>query len=96
MVPLPVNGGRDLTDANFTPTAPTEEYEGPDGEFWVEMNCVDCARVANQRRRVSRRKDVERWLTWALARADKLSDEEITDLHATFRQVLERRNQPQA
>ncbi|MAU83872.1 MAG: hypothetical protein CME34_18780 [Gordonia sp.] len=97
MVPVPVDGGRDLTEADFNPSAPTEEYEGPDGEFWVEMECVDCARVANQRKRERRRKLVSHWLTWAVKQhlEGHLTDDDIDILYDALDKIPERKQQNQ-
>ena len=91
-VPVPKTNGRDLTEADYRPVAKAEEYEGPDGEFWVDMDCVDCARVANDKRLRERRDEVENWLPWVLAQFsnDKLPAEDITDLYATLRSLVDR------
>ncbi len=91
-VPLPKDGGRDLTEQDYEPIARSEEYEGPDGEFWVDMDCVDCVRVANDRRRRRRAKQVADWLPWVTARVlnESLPTEDVDELHRALEVIVDR------
>lgn len=41
------------------------EFEDPETSlWWVDMSCVDCLRVANDRRRARRRERLEHLLAW--------------------------------
>lgn len=97
-VPLPKNGGRDLTEKDYKPVAQTEEYEGPDGEFWVDMDCVDCARVVNDRRRWRRARQVADWLPWVTARVlnGSLPAEDVDELYRALEVIVDRFHQRKA
>lgn len=68
-----------------------EECEDPDtGMWWIEVDCPDCYRVSNERRRVKRRKDLKLLLTCALIHWDdprRLPDVHVEDLVAALKEA---------
>lgn len=66
-----------------------QEYEGPDGQWWIEVDCPDCYRVSNERRLAQRRQQLNDWLAWALGRPDRVPDGQVDSLLAAFEAVGE-------
>ncbi|MGV0624461.1 hypothetical protein [Mycolicibacter minnesotensis] len=64
-----------------------QEYEHPEtGTWWIEMDCPDCYRVANERRMADRRKLLTEWLAWALRHhSERVPDERVEELIAAFK-----------
>lgn len=56
------------------------DYEAEDGETWTEGDCVDCARVANDRRRRRRRKAVAQRLVGVISNPSMLCDLDLDEL----------------
>lgn len=75
-VPKSWSGRSKQTD----PVAPDEvdwdtEFEDPEtGMWWVDMDCVDCLRVANERRRTRRRQLLEAMLAWFARHPETIPD----------------------
>lgn len=66
------------------------EFEDPEtGEWWVDMDCVNCLRVTNQRRAAQRRRQLERLLAWFAARPENIPDVEVDEVVAVLEQFLE-------
>ncbi|MDN4520716.1 hypothetical protein QYF68_23285 [Mycolicibacterium austroafricanum] len=62
-----------------------QEYEDPaTGLWWVQMDCVDCLRVSNERRMARRRKVLAEWLAWLLAADSRVPDEHVDTLIEAF------------
>ena len=64
------------------------EYEDQDtGMSWIEMDCPNCYRVANERRIARRRELLGNWLVWLLADPDKrVADDQVDPLIEAFEQ----------
>ena len=62
------------------PVAPDEvdwdtEFEDPEtGMWWIDMDCVDCLKNANDRRQVRRRQLLEALLAWFARHPETISD----------------------
>lgn len=57
------------------------DYEDPEtGMWWVDMDCVNCLRIANESRRKWRREHLQYLLGWFSLHPNKLSDEDGGDL----------------
>ncbi|GFG71850.1 hypothetical protein [Mycolicibacter senuensis] len=80
-------GGDELLQPD--PVRFDQEYEDPEtGGWWVEMDCPDCYRVANEERMATRRQHLKLLLACALAHwsdADRLPDAHVEDLIAALR-----------
>lgn len=63
-----------------------QEYEDPaTGLWWLEMDCVDCLRVANERRIARRRELLNQWLAWVYAKPDeRVTDDQVDTLIAAL------------
>lgn len=64
-----------------------QEYEDHQtGGWWVELDCPDCYRLANERRAAQRRKLLTEWLAWALRyHSERVPDERVEELIAAFK-----------
>lgn len=80
--------------SNTGPVAPDRidwdtEFEDPEtGEWWIDMDCVNCLSVTNQRRLLARRDYLDRLLMWFAARPENIGDgqmEEVITLLEGFR-----------
>jgi hypothetical protein len=57
------------------------EFEDPDtGMWWVDMQCVDCLRVANERRRKRSREQLAELISWYFVHAGRLNDDEVSEV----------------
>lgn len=57
------------------------EFEDPEtGEWWVDMECVNCMYVTNERRRARARQRAEELVLWYVPRLHKLNAAEIEAL----------------
>jgi hypothetical protein len=50
------------------------------GLSWIDMDCVDCCRVANNRHLADQRRYLERLLMWFAARPECIEDPEVEGL----------------
>lgn len=58
------------------------ELEDPEtGLWWVDMDCVNCLHVTNERRRKRRRERLESWLAWFACHPEAIPDEEADALN---------------
>lgn len=61
------------------------EYTDLDtGLEWIDMDCVDCCRVANNNRRARRREHMVEWLVWLYAKPERVPDEYVDALIEVF------------
>ncbi len=66
------------------------EFEDPDtGLWWVDMDCVNCLRITNERRRTRRREDLEYLLAWFAANPDRIEDKDIDELWGHLERLAE-------
>jgi hypothetical protein len=69
------------------------EYEDHDtGLSWIDMECVDCCRVRNERHSAKRRDLMEQLLAWCARRPECIEDHEVEGVLEAFTEVI-RRNQ---
>jgi hypothetical protein len=67
------------------------EFEDHDtGMWWVDMQCVDCLRVANDRRVARAREDLARLISWYFVRADRLNAAEVQELRTFLQAAADR------
>lgn len=60
----------------------TEFEDASTGMWWVDMDCVDCLRVANERRQVRSRERAKYLIDWYSTRIDRLNHAEVEALIA--------------
>ncbi|KKF01941.1 hypothetical protein [Mycolicibacterium obuense] len=61
------------------------EYEDSEtGLWWDDLDCVNCLRVTNERRRNRRRRLLESWLAWFAQHPEAISDSEADALIELF------------
>lgn len=64
------------------------EFEDDKGMWWLDMDCVDCLRVANENRRGRRRTLLESWLAWFAAHPEAIPEEESSALYGLFEPLV--------
>lgn len=66
------------------------EFEDPNtGLWWVDMDCVNCLRITNERRRARRREDLEYLLAWFAANPDRIDDKYVDELWGHLERMAE-------
>ncbi len=61
------------------------EYEDPKtGLWWLDMDCVDCARLSNEAHYARRRKLLESWLAWFACHPESIPDAAADALSGIF------------
>lgn len=69
-----------------------QDYEDPDtGGWWLEMDCLDCLRVVNERRMGESRAQLKLYLAWLMANyADdqRVPGDHVDALNAAVRSIL--------
>jgi hypothetical protein len=58
----------------------TEYEDAETGEWWIDMDCVDCNRIANERRRERRRKRALELIDWYSTKTERLNHAEVEAL----------------
>ncbi|MGD9517836.1 hypothetical protein [Mycolicibacterium sp.] len=70
------------------------EFEDPaTGLWWIDMDCVDCLRVANERRHTRRRQLLESWLAWFACHPETIPDAEADALIGVQTPIAEALNE---
>ncbi|ORB26617.1 hypothetical protein [Mycolicibacterium parafortuitum] len=84
---------RSICDQESSPTElerPAEidwetEFEDPETDmWWIDMQCVDCLRVANECRQANRRRLLEALLAWFAQHPETISDADADALMLVF------------
>jgi hypothetical protein len=67
----------------------TEFEDTNTGEWWVDMDCVNCLRVTNERRLARQRRQLERLLAWFATHPENIPDVQVDEVVDVLEQFLE-------